>query len=113
MSSWGFAPRFTRLIFTGVNAANAVQVASGESIRVWGFIVSNPANINNNSITIESADGTTTLYSMEILGRGKIVMDTPFIADAGLRAFITDGGSGTEAEALEIEVTFFHSHPGS
>lgn len=106
MGSWSFASRIGRLTFTGTGSGNAQQLASGAAVRVWGFVVAHKGASGTPVVTIQDADGDNTYFSIPMSTRTSFVMDTPFIADRGIRAHVS-------SNATDVEITFFHSHPGS
>lgn len=80
------------------------QVASGQDIEIYGFIVSNYSSASNRTVHIEEADGTEFM-SIELDRNNAYVMDIPFIAHKGFQ--ITPTGTFTDFSA-----TVFHGSPG-
>ena len=105
MSSWGFAPRATRITFTA--SGTATQLVSGEPVRVWGFVISNNGTSTSTVVTIESGDGSVTYFTHTFANSEAVVSDIKWTADKGIRM------TSTGASFADLNAVFFHSNPGS
>lgn len=105
MSSWGFAPRVSRLTFSASGVAS--QLASGEPVRVWGYAIANTGTGSTTQVDVQSADGSVT-YSSHVFGVAEIeIVDVKFIADKGIQVVVTG------ANFADFNAVFFHSNSGS
>ena len=102
MSSWGFAPIVTRLTFTASTVPT--KLLNGQTCKVWGFVIANTGTSTTNVVTITSGDGSTTYYQHTYGSGETVVVDTKFIADAGLAAFVTG------VNFADFNVIFFHGN---
>jgi len=105
MSSWGFAPRTTSINLTAT--ATDHPVVNGDNIRIWGFIISNSGSATDSIVSFRSFDGTKTYLTarMNTTVLANIVSKIKWIADKGL--------SVRSSTSTDIEITIFHSHPGT
>lgn len=103
MSNFDFARKITHISFTG---AATVEVESGSPIRIWGFSISN-IGVSTATCTLQIADGSSVIAVHNILAGGNFISEIKWIADKGLE-FVSSG-----AGAADLEVTVWHSHPGS
>ena len=94
MALISFAPRITT-----VSAGTTADIADGEPIRVYGFMLSTTTGAI--IFTFANAAGTT-LFTAKVEFE-MAVMNIPFLADAGLR--VTAPANGT--------AVIFHGHPGT
>ncbi len=105
MSSWGFAPRVSRMTFTASDVASSLE--SGLPVRIWGFVIANTGTSTTNVVTIRSADGNTVYYVHTFGNSETVIFDTKFIADLGISATVTG------ANFADFNICFFHSNAGS
>lgn len=97
MNQYGFAPRVT---FNALADTNAVDIANGETIRVWGFIAASTAG-GTKTLTFRSSDGATTYLVISLTANTNQVSNVKWIADKGLEIV---------ASAATVSVTVFHSN---
>ena len=106
MGSWGFAPRVTQMSFSGAGTTQ-VEVENGDAqpIRIWGYAIAN-TTAGAIAVTLRSGTGATDVdYAVHSIGAGDtIISDISWIADKGLEV---------NSAATGIEVSIFHSAPGS
>lgn len=105
MSTWGFAPRVSRMTFSASDTYSTLE--SGAALRIWGFIVANTSTGSTTSIQIEAADGSETYYFWTVAANDCSVSEIKFIADRGIRA------KATGANFADLNIIWFHSQPGS
>ena len=105
MSAWSFAPTTTR-VATGSAFGETVEVANGDPLRVWGFVLF--GSTVGGTTRVESADGTIVYAELTwpaAANRVPFVWSEPFIADRGLRLV-------TPTAALSVLVVY-HGNTGT
>ena len=102
MGSWGFAPIVTKLTLTGDGVPT--KLLGGATCKVWGFVICNTGTTATGVVNITSQDGTVVYYKHLLASGETIVVDTKFVADAGIAAFVTG------ANFAEIAISFFHGN---
>lgn len=98
MSSWEFAPKVTRASGSGTTV-----IEGGNPVRVWGIVFSHETG-SNTTVDVRESGTTTVIFSVRVAANSVVVNDVMWIADKGLDIVST---------SANMNVTVFHSQPGS
>lgn len=91
---------------TEQNLSSGLTVASGQTITVFGIILTNS---HTNAVTVQFTDGNDdNSFTMNAKECDSTPMDIPFIADKGLKVVAISGDN-----AEKVKVAVFHSQVGS
>lgn len=101
MSVQSFAPIVEHIDLTA--GAAATTVGSGEKFRVYGMVAASAAG-GASTITVSTADGTTTLFHWTMGATTTVVMNISFIADKGL---------AVSCATTDAHITILRGHSGT
>lgn len=99
MNISAFAPRVSQVNLTDTNA---VDIANGDKIEIWGFSLSNTSGAGK-TVTLRAADGSSDYVVVTLTTNASFTSNVKWVADKGLEVVTTLGNVG---------VTIYHSNPG-
>ena len=104
MGKWDRAPRYTKV---ALGSSADTQIASGDSITVFGIVVDHrgSATTDGSRFALFEENGSTTEIMRLLVPPGEsVTWDVPFLADKGLQVTL---------DPFYLSCTVFHSNAGA